>query len=116
MGALQQVMDSVEQSNADPAKKVVVKDFLTQVGPVVEALGPSLFQQVMAAASSGGVPEVLVQQLSAQQVAGLLAQAQQDLSALAAKHGAEVAAWKTATQQLETAALSVLARVVLSAL
>ncbi len=116
MTVTEQLLAAVEASGADAGKKAVVEEFLKEAGPVIEALGPSVFQQLMNSAAGGAIPPEVIDNLDAGQVAALLAQADEDLSALADKHGAQVAAWNAALAQLETVALAALARVLIGVL
>jgi hypothetical protein len=112
----EQLLVAVENSGAEAGKKKVALDFLRVAGPVVETLGPSVFEGIMRSAAAGSVPEELVERLDAKQVAGILGQLEAELGEMVETHAAEKAAWRSAMAQLQAAALSVVARSVVSAL
>jgi hypothetical protein len=112
----EQLLDAVENSGAEPGKKAVAKEFLQAAGPIVEALGPSVFDELMRAAAGGNVPAAIAETLNASQVAALVAQMEVQLGAMVEQHAAEKEAWKSAMAGLEQAALGAVARVVIAVL
>jgi hypothetical protein len=112
----EQLLAAVENSGAEPGKKAVALEFLRMAGPIVETLGSSVFEDIVRAAAGGGVPEALVQKLDARQVAEMLGQLEATLQQLVEKHAVEKAAWRAAMAQLQSAALSAVARVVITIL
>ena len=112
----EQLLEAVERSGGESGKKAVAAEFLRAAGPIVETLGPSVFDELLHAAATGNAPAVIAENLTAGQVAALLGQLEPQLGGLAERHVAEKEAWKQAMGQLEQAALAAVARVVISIL
>ena len=116
MTLTEQLLNAVENSGADAGKKAVAREFLQAAGPIVETLGPSVFEELMRAAAGGNMPATLAANLNAGQVAALLAQMEVQMAGVVERHAAEKEAWKAAMAGLEQAALGLVVRVAIAAL
>ncbi len=118
MGVVDQLVTAVNAAEQmDAGKKEVVVAFLQAAGPTLEALGTDGFSAVMGAVASGSdVADAVAANLDAAEVAALLEATEQEMSAVAADHGAEVKAAQNAVAQLEAAALLAVAQAVAGAL
>ena len=118
MSALDTVIAAVRQSDKlDAGRKELAVAFLQAVGPTVISLGADGVAAVLGAVAAGGdITPAVTQNLDARGVAALLDLTESELAALADRHAAEVQAAQAALQALESAALGVLAQVLIGVL
>jgi hypothetical protein len=115
MGALDTLIAAVQASDKlDAGRKALAVAFLQAAGLAVIGLGEEGLATVLGAAAAGEdmVPAV-AQSLDARGVAALLALTETEMAALADRHAAEAQAARAALQTLESAALGVLAQVLI---
>jgi hypothetical protein len=118
MGALESLIAAVQNSDQlDAGRKALAVAFLQAVGPTLVTLGEDGMAAVLGAVAAGrDITPAVTQNLDARGVAALLDLTETEMAALADRHAAEAQAARAALQTLESAALGVLARVLVGIL
>jgi hypothetical protein len=120
MGITDDIVAAVAASTKlDVGTKSIVTEFLQAIGPAVGVLAPEALKEVLAGFAGGDATAsvtALANSLNAEQVTAALDATQQEMNAEVDQRATQVAAAQAATGALETAALSILSRLVISAL
>ena len=118
------VIDDIRQAVASSTKlesgvKTVLGDFLEIAGPALETLGPTVVQEILnhfATGESAAATATVANALSGQQVVSTLDVVDRQMNEQVAQRTAQVAASRATMAAVESAAISVLARLLTSAL
>jgi uncharacterized membrane protein len=118
------VIDEIRQAVAGSTKlesgvKTVLGDFLEIAEPALETLGPSVVKEIMGSFATGdGATAVgaVADGMTEGEVVAALGGVEQEMSAEVTQRSAEVAASRATMAAVQSAAVSVLARLLISAL
>ena len=119
------VLDDIRQAVADSQKldagaKSVVTDFLQAAGPAMETLTPAAVQDILGRFADGrqctAATTSVAGALSADQVASTLGTLEQQMQSEVDQRAAQVAAERQTMAAIQNAAISVLARILISAI
>ena len=103
----------------DAGTKSIVTEFLQAIGPAVGVLAPEALKEIFAGFAVGDPSSAvgaLANSLNEEQVVAALETTRQEMDSEVDERATQVAAAKVATTAFETAALSILSRLVISAL
>ncbi len=118
------VLDDIRQAVADSQKldagvKSVVTEFLQAAGPALETLAPAVVRDVLskfAAGDGGAATASVADALSADQVAATLGALEPQMQDEVDQRATQVAASRETMAALQSAAISVVAKLLISAL
>jgi hypothetical protein len=118
------IIDDLRQAIAaspklDAGAKSIVSEFLQTAGPSLETLAPAVVNDILNSFASGNgaaATAAISDTLSEDQVASTLGGIEQQMQTALAERTAQVAATRATTAALQTAALTVLSRLLISAL
>ena len=118
------VLDDFQQAVADSQKldagvKSVVTDFLQAAGPAIETLAPAVVRDILGRFAEGdgtAATTSVAGTLSADQVASTLGALDQQMQSEVDQRATQVAAERQTMAALQSAAISVLARILISAI
>jgi hypothetical protein len=118
MTALETLIAAVQQSDQlDAGRKALAVAFLQAAGPTVISLGePTLASLLDAVAAGRDITPAVTQNLDARGVAALLDLTETQLAGVADRRAAQTQAAQAALQTLQSAALAVLARLLIGIL
>ena len=120
MSVLDDIRQAVADSqNLDAGAKSVVTDFLQAAGPALETLTPAAVQDVLGKFATGDSPAAAMSvagALSADQIASTLGTLEQEMQSEVDQRAAQVAAARQTMAAIQNAAISVLARLLISAI
>ena len=118
------VIDDIRQAIADSPKldagvKSIVSDFLQAAGPSLETLAPTVVSDILNSFASGdgaAATAAISDTLSEDQVASTLGSVEQQMQTAVNQRTTQVAATRATVAALQNAALTVLSRLLISAL
>ena len=118
------VIDDIRQAIADSPKldagvKSIVSDFLQAAGPSLEALAPGVVHNILNSFATGdgaAATAAVTEALSEDQVATTLGSVEQQMQVAVAARAAQAAAASATMAALQNAALTVVSRLLISAL